>query len=199
MCASTNPGKVAELVDILRPLGVSLLPRPADLPDVEEDADTLEGNALLKASAVLKATGQPALADDSGLFVDALEGKPGVRTARYAGEPADPLANMTKLLAALRKAGAMQQDQRTARFVTVIVALWPDGGRIVATGTAEGRIAMAPRGSGGFGYDPIFVPEGADGRTFAELPSAAKHGLSHRGRALSQLGALLGERGAELG
>ena len=189
VCASANPAKVAEMEEILAAAGVALEPRPADLGDVVEDADTLEGNARLKAIAVAGATGACALADDTGLEVDALDGAPGVRSARYAGEPADDAANVARLLAELDSVGALDPSSRAARFRTVVLVRWPDGREIVEHGVVEGRIALEPRGSGGFGYDPVFVPDDADGLTFAEMTAAAKHAISHRGRALRALAA----------
>jgi len=180
--ATANPDKAAELGALLE--GIEVLPRPADLPDVEETADTLEGNARLKAEAVLAATGEPAVADDTGLEVDALGGRPGVYAARYAGPGATYADNVAKLLDELY---GIPPEGRTARFRTVAVALFPDGGEIVAEGRVDGRIAETPAGDHGFGYDPVFVPEGGDGRTFAQMDAGEKAGLSHRGRALRAL------------
>jgi len=190
--ATANPHKLAEISELLDGVAV-LLPRPAGLADVVEDADTLAGNAELKVAAVVKATGRPAVADDTGLEVDALDGAPGVRSARYAGEPANDAANVARLLASLDAAGAHSPDQRTARFRTVAVVGFPDGRRMVAEGTVEGVIVDAPRGSAGFGYDPVFGPHGGDGRTFAEMDTAEKHALSHRGRAFAALVRALAE------
>ena len=187
--ATANLHKLAEIRRLLE--GVAeVLPRPDEVPEVVEDADSLAGNAELKCAAVARATGLPAVADDTGLEVDALGGAPGVRSARYAGEPADDVANLARLLAELDVAGARQAAQRRARFRTVAVVGWPDGRRIVADGVVEGVIAPGPRGTNGFGYDPVFEPEGGGGRTFAEMAAAEKHALSHRGRAF---GALAGE------
>ncbi|MCU1454624.1 MAG: non-canonical purine pyrophosphatase, RdgB/HAM1 family [Acidimicrobiales bacterium] len=181
--ASANPKKAAEIAEILGDR-VHLIPRPTDVPDVVEDAATFEGNARLKAVALVRATGEPAIADDSGLIVDALDGAPGVRSARYAGEDASDEDNVRLLLAALAD---VPPAERTARFHCVVLARWPDGREVVAQGTVEGHITAAPRGSAGFGYDPVFVPEGGGGLTFAELGSAPKHAISHRGRALRSL------------
>lgn len=186
--ASANPKKVAELRDILGPT-FELIPRPAEVPEVVEDADTFLGNARLKAAALVAATGSAALADDSGLAVDALDGAPGVWSARYAGEDATDEDNVAKLLTAL--ADRPDPAQRRARFRCVIVLQWPDGRELVADGTCEGTVAAAPAGVGGFGYDPVFVPDDQDGRTFAELTAAEKHAISHRGRALASLVAQL--------
>lgn len=187
--ASANPKKAAEIAEILADR-VHLVPRPPDVPEVVEDADTLVGNARLKARALVDATGLAALADDSGLEVDALDGAPGVRSARYAGEGGDDGRNVDKLLRAL--AERPDPAERTARFRAVVVLVRPDGRELVAEGTVEGTIATTPRGVGGFGYDPVFVPSDGDGRTFAEMTSDEKHAISHRGRALAALVATLG-------
>lgn len=184
--ASANPDKVAEMELLLK--GVAeVLPRPPDLPDVVEDGDTLEANARLKAVAVCSATGLAAIADDTGLFVDALGGHPGVRSARFAGEDADYADNLAKLMADL--AGVVPA-MRTARFRTVALVRYPDGRELVATGTVEGRIAETPSGERGFGYDPVFIPVEGDGATFAEMGDD-KHNYSHRGRALRALVSML--------
>lgn len=187
VCASANPDKVREIDEILASCGVVLEPRPATVPDVEENADTLEGNARLKAVAIAQATGVGALADDTGLEVDALGGAPGVRSARYAGEPSNSAANIAKLLSELDALGASSVEQRRARFRTVVLVRWPDGSETIAEGTVSGTIALEQHGSGGFGYDPVFVPDEGDGRTFAEMDTSEKHLISHRGRALRSL------------
>ena len=187
VCASANPDKVREIEEILLDCGVALEPRPAEIADVEENADTLEGNARLKASAIAAATGCAALADDTGLEVDALGGEPGVRSARYAGEPSDAEANIEKLLNELRAVGATTVQQRQARFRTVVLVQWPDGSETVAMGAVEGHIAIERIGDGGFGYDPIFIPDEGNGRTFAQMSADEKHSMSHRGRALRTL------------
>lgn len=187
VCASANPDKVREIEEILASCGVVLEPRPITIPDVEENADTLEGNARLKAAAIADATGAAALADDTGLEVDALDGAPGVRSARYAGEPSDSEANITKLLRELNAVGAVRADQRRARFRTVVLVQWSDGSETIAEGTVTGVIANEQIGAGGFGYDPVFIPDEGDGRTFAQMDSAEKHAISHRGRALRAL------------
>lgn len=192
--ASANPDKVEEIGALLAEAGVRLVARPDDLPDVVEDADTLLGNARLKAIAVCDATGQPAVADDTGLEVDALDGAPGVWSARYAGDHASYADNVRKLLAELNRVGATEPAQRRARFRTVAIVRFPDGSEVVAEGVIDGEIAAAPRGSAGFGYDPVFVPDGGGGRTFAEMPAAEKHALSHRGRAFRALAARLADR-----
>ena len=187
--ASANPKKAAEIRAILGDR-FELVDRPAEVPEVVEDAPDFEGNARLKAVALAGATGLVALADDSGLEVDALGGEPGVRSARYAAGPADDVnaddeANVAKLLAAL--ADRPEPADRAARFRAVVVLRWPDGREVVAAGAVEGTIADAPRGDGGFGYDPVFVPAEGDGSTFAEMGVEAKHAISHRGRALAAL------------
>lgn len=181
VCASANPHKVAEIMELMEGV-VQLDPRPADLPDVEEDADTLVANARLKATAVNEATGLPALADDTGLEVLALNGAPGVRTARFAGEPPNDERNRAKMLQELAHA-----TNRSARFRTVALLRFPDGREIVAEGVCEGSIADAERGDRGFGYDPLFIARDGDGRTFAEMTMTEKHHLSHRGRAFRAL------------
>lgn len=191
--ATANPGKAAEIAAVLGP-DVELVPRPESVPDVVEDADTLEGNARLKAAAIVEATGEAALADDTGLEVDALGGAPGVHSARYAGPDGDPAPNRRKLLAELERVGALDPADRTARFRTVLLLRRPDGSETMADGTVEGRIATEMRGVGGFGYDSLFVP--ADDpleRTFAEMSPAEKNAISHRGRALRRLAEMLGD------
>jgi len=183
--ATANPDKARELAALLE--GFEVVPRPAELPDVDETADTLEGNARLKAEAVCAATGELAVADDTGLEVDALDGRPGVYAARYAGPGATYAENVAKLLEEL---AGMAPATRTARFRTVAVARFPDGREIVADGSVEGLIVDAPRGDGGFGYDSVFVPVG-ERLTFAEMSQAEKAAVSHRGRALRALAAAL--------
>lgn len=183
--ASANPDKVREIAAILA--GHELLPRPPDVPDVEETGTTLEENARLKAVALVEATGEAAVADDTGLEVSALGGAPGVWSARYAGEDATYADNVTKLVDALEGV-----DDRRARFRTVALARFPDGRELIAEGVVDGTITSVPRGASGFGYDPVFVPDGADGRTFAEMTAEEKHAVSHRGRAFRALDALLG-------
>ncbi|MGH9091895.1 MAG: RdgB/HAM1 family non-canonical purine NTP pyrophosphatase, partial [Acidimicrobiales bacterium] len=191
--ATANPDKAAEIAAIMGGAApVAILPRPSGLADVEETGDTLEANARLKARAVATAAGLPAMADDTGLEVDALGGAPGVYSARYAGEGATYADNVAKLLdelASLPGGGGA----RRARFRTVALVAWPDGREVVAEGTVEGRIAAAARGGGGFGYDPVFEPDEADGRTFAEMTAGEKHAVSHRGRAFRALAARLAE------
>lgn len=194
--ASANPKKAAELASLLEGLAVEVLPRPPEVPEVVEDADTFEGNARLKAVALADATGEAALADDSGLVVDALDGRPGVHSARYAGEQATDEQNVRRLLDELSEAGAATPGERGARFRCVLVLRRPDGAELVADGTVEGHIVDEPSGDGGFGYDPVFVPSDGDGRTFAQMSPAQKQSISHRGRALAELVRLLGTRGS---
>ena len=189
--ATANPDKAAEIRAILESSLVELVPRPAGVPDVDETGETLVDNARLKAGALAEATGEPSVADDTGLIVDVLGGAPGVRSARYAGEGASYADNVTKLLAEL---AGVPDAERSARFETVALARWPDGREVVATGAVEGRIAGEPRGAGGFGYDPVFVPLEGDGRTFAEMSAEEKHALSHRGRAFRALAEALRSR-----
>lgn len=182
--ASANPDKVAEISAVLH--GVELLPRPDSVGEVEEDGVTLEDNARLKARAILAATGEAAVADDTGLEVAALGGAPGVYSARFAGPGATYADNVAALLKALDGS-----SDRAARFRTVALACFPDGREVVAEGVVDGEIATVARGTSGFGYDPLFVPAGAGGRTFAEMTAEEKNTLSHRGRAFRALAALL--------
>jgi len=183
--ASTNPGKIVEVRQIFAALPLSLLTAEdvGSWPVVEESGDTYLANALLKARAVAAFTGRPALADDSGIEVDALDGAPGVHSARYAGEQASDEDNNTKLIAAL---DGVPPEGRTARYRCVAVLVTPEGQEVAGIGSCEGRIGFEPRGSGGFGYDPWFVPQG-ETRTMAELTSEEKHAISHRGKALRGL------------
>ena len=194
--ASANPKKAAELQDLLDGLGLDLqvVARPPDLAVPVEDAPDFLGNARLKAVAVAAATGEWALADDSGLEVDALDGEPGVRSARFAGDHATDDENVDLLLARLDELGAVEPDQRSARFRCCIVVSPPPGFagglELVADGTVEGLITAERRGEGGFGYDPVFEPsvtDGGDGRTFAEMSGPEKAEISHRGWALRAL------------
>jgi XTP/dITP diphosphohydrolase len=191
--ATRNRGKLAELTSLVAPLGlsvVSVADRP-EVPDVEEDGNTFEANATKKARLVAEATGLPSLADDSGLVVDALNGEPGVRSARYAGHRADDRANNARLLAALE---GVPSASRAAHFVCVMALADPHGalGQAVriTRGQCAGQILEAPRGAGGFGYDPLFlVPE--LGQTFAELAPEQKNEISHRARAMAAMGEIL--------
>jgi XTP/dITP diphosphohydrolase len=184
--ATANPDKAREIVTLLAQAApsIDLEGRPADVPDVEEVGDTLEDNARMKAVALCAATDLPAIADDTGLHVDALGGAPGVHTARYAGTDATYADNVAKLLDDL---ATLPPERRTARFATVAIARWPDGLEVAALGEVEGTIATGARGEHGFGYDPVFVPVEGDGRTFAEMSEHEKHALSHRARAFGTL------------
>ena len=184
VCATANEGKVREMAALLEGL-IVLEPRPASVPEIAEVAGTLEGNARLKAHAIAAATGMPALSDDTGLFVDALDGEPGVDTAYFAGPHATAAENRALLLERMRG-----MSRRTARFRTVVVVAWPDGGDVIVEGVCEGAIADSERGGRGFGYDPVFIPADGDGRTFAEMGEAEKNSMSHRGRALAALAEL---------
>jgi XTP/dITP diphosphohydrolase len=188
--ATANPDKAREIVAIVAATAgdaIELRPRPATVAEVDETGETLEENARLKAHALLHATGLPAIADDTGLEVDALGGAPGVYSARFAGQKATYDDNVDKLLADLEAAAATAHDARRARFRTVAIACFGDRPEIVAHGVVEGVIAGDRRGSGGFGYDPVFVPDGGDGRTYAEMTLAEKSALSHRGKAFRAL------------
>jgi XTP/dITP diphosphohydrolase len=192
--ASANPDKAGEIAAVLTAsLDVDLVPRPPEVPDVVEDGATLLDNARLKAQALVAATGLPAVADDTGLEVAALGGAPGVYSARYAGEGVTYADNVAKLLMeldALPDGGGT----RAARFRTVALVAFPDGSELWAEGVVEGTIAREAQGSGGFGYDPIFVPDEGGGRTFAVMTAEEKHAVSHRGRAFRSLAAALAAR-----
>ena len=180
--ASHNPGKVREIADLLRPFGVDVVSAgDLGLPEPEETEDTFTGNALLKAHAAAKASGLPALADDSGLAVDALDGAPGIYSARWAGPNKDFMIAM-KLVEELMRG----IEDRAAKFVCALALAWPDGHTEVFEGTVAGDIAWPPAGDKGFGYDPIFIAEG-ESITFAEMEPARKHAMSHRADAFRQL------------
>ena len=192
--ATGNPGKVREINQLLAGSGIEVVPQSEfDVPEVEETGLTFVENALLKARNAARHSGLPAIADDSGLEVDALGGAPGIHSARYAGPDADDAANLQKLLDAMR---GLPEQERTARFQCVLVHLRhaEDPTPLIVQGTWEGRILEAPRGTGGFGYDPVFfVPE--RGCSAAELPPEEKNALSHRGQALRRLVAALAGQG----
>lgn len=192
--ATANPDKAREIRAVLEAAGadVELIPRPADVPEVEETGSTLVENARLKAEALRDATGIAAVGEDTGLEVDALGGAPGVLSARFAGKNATYADNVTKLL---YEVDAVRRASRTARFRTSVVLAFPDGRELVAEGVVEGVLAHEARGTGGFGYDAVFAPAGAGGRTFAELTPDQKHTISHRGRALRALAQRLREAG----
>ena len=183
--ASNNKGKVAELDRILNPLGVTAVTAKSEgitLDDVEETGTTFAENAFIKASAAFRKTGLPSVADDSGLTVDALNGEPGVYSARYAGENATDEDRINKLLKNLE---GVPTEKRTAHFVSSICCIINENTVITAEGSCDGIIAEAPKGNGGFGYDPVFLTD--NGKTFAELSAEEKDRLSHRGKALRLL------------
>lgn len=185
--ATGNAGKVREFAEMLAPLDLQLIAQGTlGIESADETGVTFEDNALLKARHAAARSGMPAMADDSGLEVDALGGAPGVYSARYAGPGADDAANMAKLLAAL---AGIEPESRRARFRCVIafVRAADDPHPIFGTGRWEGTILTAPRGTGGFGYDPVFAPLDAAGASVAELEAARKHAASHRGQALRDL------------
>lgn len=188
LVATTNRGKLAELGPLLEPLGFALrgLDSCPDVPVAPEDEPDFVGNAKAKALHYARATGLDCVADDSGLCVDALDGAPGVHSARYAGPDATDADNVAKLLGALDGV-----DDRAAAFVCCIA--YVRGGEVALTteGACPGTLTGAPRGEGGFGYDPLFVPDEGDGRTFAEMTRDEKKALSHRGRAVAALVAAL--------
>lgn len=181
--ATANPGKHSELVGMVGGT-IEVLARPPEIPDVVEDSGTLLGNAHLKAHAIAAATGEVALADDTGLEVDALDGRPGVDSSSFGGVDHEDDRNIARLLLELR---GVPDAERTARFRTVLVLLAPDGRELVTEGVVDGTIATARSGVEGFGYDPVFVPVEGDGRTFARMTRAEKSAISHRGRALRAL------------
>jgi XTP/dITP diphosphohydrolase len=196
--ASHNPGKVKELAELIRPFGIMVVSaNELSLIEPEETGATFEANAEMKARSAAEAAGLPALADDSGLCVDALGGEPGVLSARWAGPDRDftrAMRNIEELLAA---SGATTPQQRRARFVAVLCLAWPDGASETWRGEVEGTMVWPPRGTQGFGYDPIFVPDGHD-RSFGEMSAEEKHGwrppaepLSHRARAFAAFAGVL--------
>jgi len=181
--ASGNRKKLAELSRILEPMGFNVIPKDeagVDF-DPEENGATFAENAKIKAEAICKAVGEAAVADDSGLCVDALNGAPGIYSARYAGENASDSDRIDKLLSELAEVSA---ENRTARFVSAVCICFPDGSMIEAEGVCEGMIAFERRGNGGFGYDPVFL---VGEKSFAELSAEEKDALSHRGKALRAL------------
>ena len=185
VCASANPYKVEELARLL-PSWVDLVARPSDIGDIDEDAPTLEGNAIIKAVEVANHASEWAIADDTGLEVEALNGAPGVRSARFAGEHATDAENRALLLAKLEGS-----QNRSARFRTVVALVSSKGDIHFVGGECTGTIAESERGDSGFGYDSLFIPADGDGRTFAELTGPEKDAVSHRGRALAQVPELL--------
>ncbi|MFA7501593.1 MAG: RdgB/HAM1 family non-canonical purine NTP pyrophosphatase [Anaerovoracaceae bacterium] len=186
IAATHNKDKIREIRQILADAGVcivSMSEAGLDALDVEENGSAFEENATLKAEEVTRLTGIAALADDSGLCVDALAGAPGIYSARYAGPEADTRANNAKLLEAMRD---VPEAERTGRYVSAVALAYPDGRLLVVRGECEGRILFEERGSGGFGYDTLFAPEGSE-RSFAEMSAEEKNRISQRSRALAQL------------
>ncbi|PPD16270.1 MAG: non-canonical purine NTP pyrophosphatase [Methylobacterium sp.] len=194
--ATHNAGKLAEMRDLLEPYGLELVSAgELGLPEPKEDGMMFAENAAIKAHAAAKASGLPAIADDSGLAVDALDGAPGLFTADWAGHPRDWMRAMSRVKAEL-DARDVEMVGTPARFVSALVVAWPDGETLLAEGRCFGSLTWPPRGEAGFGYDPVFVPEGHD-RTFSELSAREKHGihaeagqltgLSHRARAFIRL------------
>ncbi len=184
--ASQNEGKIKEFRTLFQSLNIEVLSLNdvfTSIPEVVEDGDTFEANARKKAETILELVHRPVIADDSGLVIDALEGRPGVYSARYAGEPSDDRRNYEKVL---KEMEGIPQEKRSARFVAVLALARPNEKTEFFHGTCEGSIAFEAKGSHGFGYDPIFLPQG-ESRTMAELSEEEKHAISHRGMALRKL------------
>ncbi len=189
--ATNNAHKVVELSRILKPLGIDVVcakEAGVTLDDVEETGATFAENAFIKANAAFVKTGLPSVADDSGLSVDALDGRPGVYSARYAGENATDADRYNKLLNEMKD---IPEDKRSARFTSAICCILPDGSKIEVEGICEGVIAFEPHGNGGFGYDPVFL---CGGKSYAQLTAEEKDAVSHRGRALRKLKTELDKR-----
>lgn len=193
--ATHNAGKLAEFGDLLKPYGIQVLSAgDLGLPEPEETGTTFAANALLKAEAAVRGSGLPSLADDSGLCIDALDGAPGIYSARWAGPDKDFPAAMARIDALLNERGARDENSRRARFTAALALVWPDGRIEAVEDHVEGTIVYPPRGPAGFGYDPAFRPDGHD-RTFGEMSAEEKHGLpadggralSHRARAFQTL------------
>lgn len=193
VAATHNKGKLVEMEAIVKKLGIKLISRDdANVPhdfDIEEDGETFEENSYKKAYEIMKMTNLPSMADDSGLMVEYLNGAPGVYSARYGGIEESFEKNNNKLLYEMRDCPI---DKRKAKFVTVITVVYPDGKTIVAKGECNGEIATEKRGTDGFGYDPVFIPEGYD-KTFSELGTDFKNKVSHRKKALLELERILKE------
>ena len=192
--ATHNPGKLAEMRELLAPHGVAAVSAgELNLPEPEETGTTFRANARIKATAAATAAGLPAFADDSGLAVDALDGQPGIHSARWAGPTKDFAAAMARIERLLQERGAREAAQRTAHFVSALCVAWPDGHLEEVEARVDGTLVWPPRGTAGFGYDPMFLPEG-ETRTFGEMTSVEKHGLpplglglSHRAKAFVKL------------
>ena len=198
VAATKNRHKIQEIEAITQEFGMSIISRDeAGVPDIEinEDGETFEENSYKKAFEILKLCNNLTIADDSGLEVDCLDGAPGVYSARFAGKDGDDDANNRKLTELIKD---VPYEQRTGRFVSVITMVFPDGETISARGEVEGHLLTEKRGTSGFGYDPLFVPEGYD-RTFGELGPEIKNSISHRSRALARLRELLDRRRGNAG
>jgi XTP/dITP diphosphohydrolase len=183
--ATHNPGKLAEMRELLAPHGVEAISAgDLGLAEPEETGDSFVANARIKATAAAKAAELPAFADDSGLSVDALDGAPGIYSARWAGENKDFTAAMTRIERLLQERGATQEQERSAHFVSALCVAWPDGHLEEVEARVDGTLVWPPRGTAGFGYDPMFLPDG-HGRTFGEMSSIEKHGLPPLGKGLS--------------
>lgn len=197
LLATHNMKKRAELERILSPLGIQVFTAEeagVELTDVEETGETFAENAILKAESGCRESSMPCVADDSGLEVDALDGAPGVYSARYAGDHGNDDKNIDKLLKALEN---VPSEKRTARFVSVACCMFPDGTQLLSRGECEGTIAFERSGHGGFGYDPVFLPVEADGKSMADLTDAQKDAISHRRRALEKMAQMLKEKGIQ--
>lgn len=196
VAATGNKHKIEEIESITKKFGMNVITKAeagvGDL-EVEETGTTFEENSLIKAEAIMKATGMPAIADDSGLEADALNGAPGVYSARFSGEGATDESNNEKLLKLMEN---IPDDERSARFVSVVTLCFPDGTVVAARGECPGTLRRSPRGDGGFGYDPLFVPVGYD-KTYAEISAEEKNIISHRAKALGILSMKLKETGFE--
>lgn len=196
VAATGNKHKIEEIESITKKFGMNVITKAeagvGDL-EVEETGTTFEENSLIKAEAIMKATGMPAIADDSGLEADVLNGAPGVYSARFSGEGATDESNNAKLLKLMEN---IPDDERSARFVSVVTLCFPDGTVVAARGECPGTLRRSPRGDGGFGYDPLFVPVGYD-KTYAEISAEEKNIISHRAKALGILRMKLKETGFE--
>jgi XTP/dITP diphosphohydrolase len=183
--ATHNPGKLREMKELLAPYGVEAVSAgELGLPEPDEHGTTFRANARIKAQAAAQAAKLPALADDSGLVVDALNGQPGIHSARWAGPAKDFNAAMAQIERLLQERGATESSQRTAHFVSALCVAWPDRHMEEAEGHVHGTLVWPPRGTAGFGYDPAFLPDGHS-RTFGEMSAEEKHGLPPKGKGLS--------------
>ncbi|ABA03460.1 Ham1-like protein [Nitrobacter winogradskyi Nb-255] len=183
--ATHNPGKLAEIRELLAPYGVEAVSAgELGLDEPEETGEDFRANARIKATSAALSAKLPAFADDSGLVVDALDGAPGIHSARWAGKPADFSAAMARIERLLQERGATSADQRKAHFISALCVAWPDGHLQEVEGRVDGTLVWPPRGTAGFGYDPVFLPDG-HGRTFGEMAGIEKHGLPPRGLGLS--------------